>query len=139
MLTVDGQTVKSRRLYIFPLVTWVILAALGYIPTHLLSGWYGIQAMLIAQSAVVAIVYITMLQAMRQMVSADKPGQFKIALKAGVVRFLLTLLVIVFILWNGGLDATVFLLWAGIAYIVMIKVEAIILIKWGKLLESRQK
>ena len=135
----DGAARTSRRLTILPLAVWLLLVVIGYFPTQSLGGRRGVEAMIIAQAVVVGIVYVTLIPAMRQMVIAERAQRFQIALKAGAIRFILTLLVVVVVAWGGTLNKTVFLMWVAIAYIVMIKVETLSLIHWSKRLESQQQ
>ena len=135
----DGRVISLRRLYILPVAVWILILAAGYFPTQLIAGWCGIQAMIIAQLAVVGIVYVTIIPAMRKMVNAKKSRQFEIALKAGLVRFFLALLVIVVILWSGSVETTVFVIWAAIAYLIMIKIETVMLIKWEALIDREHQ
>jgi len=138
MKTTDGNHRLSGRLCLLPLVVWIIIAAVGYVPTKLLAGWNGVQAMFAAQAMVTAIVYLTLIPAMWQMAGAEKPQQLKIAFKVVAVRFIITLLAIVIVVWQGFVHTTVFLVWSAVAYLMMIKMETLILVKWSNLSECRQ-
>ncbi len=125
------------RLYLLPLAGWVILASAGYWPTRVMSGIEGVKAMAAAQGVVVAIVYATLVSGLRRMVNADGPKRLQIGLKAGVVRFILTLATAGTIIWRGGLEPAAFLLWVGISYVVMIKIETYVFICSMRRLEKR--
>ena len=126
----------ARRLLLLPLAAWVVIAAGGYLPTRSVGGWRAVQAMIVAQAVVVTIVYATLLPAMRRMGRTDAPGRFRLALKAGAVRLIVTLAVISLLAWLGGVDAVAFLIWVAIAYVVMIQVETVTLMWWNKRLEN---
>jgi len=122
---------------LWPLAGWLILVLLGYWPTQSLTGGRGIEAMLAAQAMVVVVVYVTLIPAMRQMSRADSKTRFQIAFKAIAQRFLLTLLIAAAIAWKGNLDTTAFLIWVSITYVIMIKIETVILIRWSRSFENQ--
>ena len=128
----------ARRLLLLPLGAWAVMAAGGYLPTRSVGGGSAVQAMIVAQAVVVTIVYATLLLAMRQMGRTDAPGRFRLALKAGAVRLIVTLPVISLLAWLGGVDAVAFLIWVAIAYVVMIQVETQVLVYWNKRLENQR-
>ena len=138
MPTANGIARTSWPLTILPLVIWVLLVAIGYFPTQSLGGRRGVEAMVIAQAVVVGIVYVTLIPAMRKMVIAERALRFQIALKAGAIRFILTLLIVLIMAWRCPPNTTIFLVWVAIAYLVMIKLETLALIFWDKRLESQQ-
>jgi len=120
-----------------PLVAWILLAVVGYMPTRTLGGDGAVRAMLTAQAAVVVVVYGTLAWAMVRMSQAGPSNRYLIAMKAGSIRFVLTLIIGAIIGWRGGIDRTVFLVWVAVAYVVMIMVETLTLISWSRRLESR--
>ena len=128
----------ARRLLLMPMAGWLVMAAGGGLPTQYLGGRSGIEAMVTAQAVVVAVVYTTLLPAMRQMLYADAKARFRIALKAGTTRFILTVLISGVIAWRWLAEPNAFLIWVAIAYVLMIKVETLTLIWWAKKIESQQ-
>jgi len=128
----------ARRLYLLPLAGWVVMAVAGYLPTQSLSGWRGVEAMIVAQAVVVAIVYATLVPAVRRMAKADAQDRFQHALKAGVIRLMLTLLASVAVAFGSPVEPGAFLIWVGTAYVVMINVETLILVYWMKHLERQR-
>jgi hypothetical protein len=138
MATADELRRLVGRLFLLPLGGGCLLAMAGYFPTRSLGGQVGVEAMVVAQAVVMAVVYATLVPAMRRMVGADAQGRFRIALKASVIRFLLTVFLASVVAWRGDVDPTAFLVWVGITYVVMIKVETWALIHWSKRLESHK-
>jgi len=126
----------ARRLLLLPLAAWAVMATVGYVPTQSLGGWSAVKAMIVGQAVVVAIVYATLVPAIRGMAGADAQGRLRVGLRAGAIRLGVTLPVAAAIAWYGSLDAVVFLVWVAIAYVVMIKVETLTLIWWNKRLEN---
>ncbi len=124
------------RLLAWPAAGGLGLAAVGYFPTSSIAGRTGLAAMLVAQALVIALVYATVVPALRRMSGADLERRFRIALQAGVIRFLVTVFVAAAVGWSAQLDTDVFLVWLAIAYVVMIKIETWILIHWSKRLEG---
>jgi hypothetical protein len=124
------------RLLALPAAGGLGLVVMGYFPTSSIAGRTGLGAMLAAQAVVVALVYATVVPALRRMVGADVKRRFRIALQAGVIRFLATVLVAAAVGWYAKLNTDVFLVWLAIAYVVMIKIETWVLIHWSKRLEG---
>jgi hypothetical protein len=114
---------------------WVLLALSGYWPTRVYCGPRGIQGMLAAQVLVVVVVYVTLVPAIARMATADAPGRLKIGFKAAFARFLFTLALAGLVVWRGDVERQVFLVWVAIAYVVMIKCETFVLVRWAKMLE----
>jgi hypothetical protein len=111
------------------------MVVLGTAPTGKLVGRPGLEAMIAAQLTVVVIVYVTLLVAMRRMRTVDAPGRLREALRAGVIRMAMTLGIIAVVAWRGFFEPAVFLVWAAIAYVIMILVETLALLHWSKRLE----
>lgn len=124
---------------ILPLVCCLILAAIGYLPTQSYGDSDATRAMLIAQFMVVLIVYASLFPAMRRMIEADANRRFLIALKAGVIRLILTVPVAAIIALRVELNTTVFLIWVAITYVVLIKAETIALVLWSRHLDNLQR
>ena len=121
-----------------PAAASLLLGVLGYFPTGRLAGEAGIRSMLIAQGLVLGAVYATMFRAMKRMAAAaDAPARFKAAFRAGVERFMLTLAVAAAIAWRSKTSSNAFLIWVAISYVIMIKVETLLLIQWSRKLENR--
>jgi hypothetical protein len=91
--------------------------------------------MLTAQILVLFAVYATLVPAMISMARADAPGRLKIGFKAAATRFLFTVGAGGLIAWRGGVDREAFLAWVAIAYVVMIKVETLVLVRWARRVE----
>lgn len=137
-MVASGEMARvARRLLLLPLASFAVMVAAGYFPTRSLSGSSGTTAMIAAQAVVVTIVYATLLPAMGRMVGADARGRFRVALKAGAIRLMLTLAVISVIAWRGSVEPAAFLTWVAIAYVVMIQVETLALVHWNKRLENQ--
>ncbi|MBN2562187.1 MAG: hypothetical protein JXQ75_14785 [Phycisphaerae bacterium] len=137
MPAADDICQVPRRLYLLPLAGWLVLVVVGYLPTRSLGGAGALEAMVAGQAVVVAVVYGTLVPALRRMATAEARVRLRIALKAGGVRFLLTVLIGAVVAWRGFVEPSVFLIWLAIAYVVMIKIEVWTLIRWGKRLESQ--
>ena len=130
-----GQT--ARRLLLLPGAGWAVLAAAGYAPTRSLAGGTGIEAMFTAQALIVAVVYVTLVPTMRQMVSGDAARRFRLALKAGMIRLIITVPLVAITAWRGGVEPAAFLIWAAIAYALMIQLETMTLVYWSRRLEDQ--
>lgn len=90
--------------------------------------------MIAAQAVVAAVVYGTMVPVVRGMATTDGPGRLRLGLLAAGIRFLLTAAIGAVIAWRGLVQPAVFLIWLGISYLVLIKIETLTLIYWaGKL------
>jgi hypothetical protein len=124
------------RLLALPAAGGLGLAAMGYFPTSSIAGRTGLGAMLSAQVVVTAVVYATVVPALRRMRGADRERRFRLALQAGVIRFLATVFIATAVGWYAELNTDVFLVWVAIAYVVMIKIETWVLIYWSKRLEG---
>lgn len=122
----------------WPLVVVMALGAIGFLPTRRLAGATGVEAMMAALGVVLGAVYATLLPAMRRMTAAADPAaRFKAAFRAGLERMVITLAVAGAIAWRVRLDVRSFLVWVAISYVVTIKVETLILIRWSRRLEKR--
>ncbi len=115
-------------MYVLPVVVAGLLLAAGYWPTRIMAETDGLRSMIAAQVLVVFTVYLTMVPALRWMARKDAAGRFQLVLRAAVVRFLVTLALTGVVLWWGGFDAEVFLIWLAISYLVMLLVETLILV-----------
>lgn len=105
-----------------------LLMATGYWPTQIMADAYGIRSMVAAQVLVACAVYLTMVPVLRRMVIKDAAERLQLVLWAAVVRFFVTLVLTGLVLWWGGVDAKVFLIWLAISYLVMLMVETLILV-----------
>jgi hypothetical protein len=126
------------RLCWWPAAGWLVLAAAGYVPTRRLGGPDGPAAMIAAQALVLAVIYATMLPALWRMATADGPGRLRLGLKVAAIRFLLTAAIGAVIAWRGVIQPAVFLIWLGITYLVMIKIETLALIHWARKLDKQR-
>lgn len=90
--------------------------------------------MMAAQLLVLAVVYGTMMPSLRRMEMLDGSGRLRLGLKVGGIRFLLVAAIGAVIAWRSLVQPTVFLIWLGISYVVLTKIETLTLIYWaGKL------
>jgi len=94
--------------------------------------------MVAAQLVVVAVVYGTMMPSLRRMSARDGPGRLRLGLKVGGIRFLLTAAIGAVIAWRGVVQPTVFLIWLAISYVVLIKMETLVLIQWAGKLDRKE-
>jgi len=122
---------------LLPLAGWVLVAGLGAWPTWEWFGSEGLQAMAIAQVIVVVVTYGTLVPAMRRMPEVDTPARLVLAMKAGVWRLGLTVLLSAAMAWLWPIETKVFLVWVAIAYLVLISFETSALVLWAKKLESQ--
>ena len=130
MTEADAGSRKGRWLLWLPLAVAVVLAVAGYYPTRRLRGDEGIRAMVVAQAVVLAVVYATLLPAVRQMASADPTRRLRAGLRVGTVRLIVAGCVIGLAAWREVAEPRVLLIWAAIAYVVMIKIETLVLVNW---------
>jgi hypothetical protein len=138
MMTAAPATDRiGHWLALLPLACGGLLATLGYWPTRSLAGQDGTAAMFAAVALVLTVVYATLLPAMRRMRRAAAGRRFQIALGAGVIRFLATLLVAGGLVWRGMAAPAAFLLWVALAYLVLINVETWALVAWCKRSDSQ--
>ena len=122
----------------FPAVLTGAMGLVGWVPTQRLGGPAAVQAMEAALVMVLVVVYATSLRAWRRMQSsADAPQRFKAAFRAGMERFIATLVLAGAVAWRTKIDARAFLVWVAISYVVMIKIETLILIRWSRRLENQ--
>lgn len=129
------KSTQTGRLYVVPLLGWLILVLAGTYPTYRLSGGAAIRDMLLAQAVVVAVIYATLWPAVQRMQGADAALRLKIVLKIMVTRFMFTLAVALAVAWRGSVDRVVFLIWVAITYVILVKVETFVLIRWFRKLE----
>ena len=135
-MTPECQRVRIPRILLaWPILCWILLALIGYWPTWVCSEGRGIESMLAAQALVIVAVYVTLIPAMVKMVGSDPPGRLGIGFKAAGARFLFTLVVAGLMAWRSGVERQSFLVWLAVAYIVMIKCETLVLVRWAKMLE----
>ena len=135
-MTPECQRVRLPWAWLaLPLAGWGVLVLIGYWPTRVCGESRGIAAMLTAQVLVVATVYVTLIPAMVKMAGTDAPGRLNAGLKAATLRFLFTLGLMGLVLWRGDVERPIFLVWVAIAYVVMIKCETLVLVRWARLLE----
>lgn len=128
-MTAIGKAGISRvAMYALPLTAWGVLLAVGYWPTRVLADDRGIRSMITAQALVVLAVYLSMVSALRCMARSDAVGRFPGVMRGAVIRYLVTLALTGLILWHGAVETRVFLIWVAISYLVMLKVETLVLV-----------
>jgi hypothetical protein len=115
-----------------------VLAVAGYYPTRRVRGDEGVRAMVVAQTVVLAVVYATLLPAVRQMASTDPTRCLRAGLKVGTIRLIAACGVVGIAAWLEIAEPRALLIWAAIAYIVMIKIETLVLLKWIAQGETRK-
>ncbi len=131
-----GLSVLRRRLLILPALAGAACMVIGYGPTRSMSGVPGLRAMATAVGLVVAIVYLTLLPAMRRMVGVPITTRFQIALMTSMKRFFFTLAAGVAMAMYGDVALTAFAMWLGGTYAALIMVETWILVRWSRALEE---
>ncbi len=115
----------------------VLLGVAGYHPTRVLAGAAGVQAMVLAQATVLAVVILTVLPALRRIPEVGPAERLRIALKAAATRFFVTVPIAGMIAWRWPVHPAAFLTWIGITYVIAIHVETVCLVRWMKELGQR--
>ena len=131
------STSKVPWLLCLPGMATVVLAAAGCYPTWRIGGRAGMEGMVAGQLLVVLVVYATLLPALRRMVSDDAAGRLQAGLKVGLIRLVLTVGAMVVIAWRRWAEPKVFLTWVAIAYVVMVKLETVVLLRWNRVTGQR--
>jgi hypothetical protein len=122
------------RLCLLPALAWLILLVVGYAPTQRWGGDGAPKAMMAAQLLVLAVAYGTMMPSLRRMETLDGSGRLRLGLKVSGIRFLLVAAIGAVIALRSLVQPTAFLIWLGISYVVLTKIETLALIYWtGKL------
>ncbi len=117
-------------LVLVPSVTSMLMLAVGWRMTQALGGWAAVEAMLLAQVLLLTTVYSSILPILKKLAAGNGPTRLKLAMKAGGVRFLLTLILAGMVLGGGWVDQRPFLLWIGLGYVVMTLTETVALARW---------
>lgn len=120
-----------------PLAVTVVLVVAGYYPTRRLAGDEGVRAMILAQGLVLAVVYGTLAPAMKRMTVLEPARHLQVGLKVGTTRLVATAILAGSGVWLKWAEPRVFLLWAAIAYGVMISIETVVLLWWSRRIEKR--
>ncbi|HOA75459.1 MAG TPA: hypothetical protein PL151_05160 [Phycisphaerae bacterium] len=138
-MTADER--RRRRAWmevlVAPLVAVGFLCLCGWKPTQAGGGHGAMEAMFLALSALLAVLYATLLPIMRRMVHAGSLDRLRLAFRAAGQRFILTLLIAGTIAWLDRVDRRVFLVWIAIGYVVLSLVETIALVRWMRKTEKR--
>jgi hypothetical protein len=108
----------------------VLMIAIGWQTTQARGGRPAVEAMILAQIVLLAIVYSSLLPILRRMAKADAANRLKLAMRAGGQRFLLTLVAVAVVIVGGWAERRPFLLWIAIGYVVMTLAETIALTRW---------
>ena len=135
MTTLLERMPGSGRWLLELLFTWLALAVIGYWPTRMWGGPEAVRSMWAAQLIVVLIVTATSWRAGCIMPKANASGRLKIAFSIACGRFLLTLALAGVCFWQGDFEPRSFMIWLALAYLVMIKIQTIILIRWTRMFE----
>ena len=114
------------------------LAAIGWWPTRRIAGDESVRSMLWAIGLVALIVIVSLRITARRMDGAEAAGRFRIMLAAGLMRMVAIVPLAFGIAWVGDVNVGAFLIWVAIAYIVLIKVETLVLLGWSRRLENKE-
>lgn len=110
------------RLMGLALVTGLVLAAIGYLPTRNLAGAPGVAAMLTG----ICVVLVSAAAGLAPpILSLNAPAieRQKSLMVGAAVRFLVTLLLTVSTVFSGFLPRTPLVVWIAIAYLVLLLVD----------------
>lgn len=113
-----------------PPVMSLLMLVVGWRRTEAWGGRPAVEAMILAQILLLAVVYVSILPIFRQLAQADPLNRLKLTMRAGGIRFLLTLAGVAVILGGGWAERRPFLLWIGIGYVVMTLAETLALARW---------
>jgi hypothetical protein len=122
---------------IAPLVSWAVLAAVGYHPTLRAAGVAGLRAMFVGQGLVAGVVYLTLLPILSHTRGLPPAMRLQNLLQVAALRFGLTLLAAGGLAWGDVFSPAPLLVWVGVTYVVMIQFETIALVRWMRLEETR--
>ena len=117
-------------LVLVPLVMTLVMLAIGWQTTQTRGGRRVVEAMILAQGVLLLVVYSSLLPILRKLATADGNTRLKLAMRAGVQRFLMTLVAVGIIIARDWAERRPFLIWIGIGYIVMTLAETIALSRW---------
>ena len=133
----DGAVRPKVRLALGPLVCGLVLGAAGYWPTREVGGDEAVTAMIAAVVVVTAVVYATLIPALRRMVRADDKHRLLLGFHVAAVRFIVTLSAAAMIAWRELVEPQAFLIWIAVAYVLMTLVETWVLVCWNRQLVNR--
>lgn len=119
-----------RKLVGWPILAGVVLAALGAFPTRAWAGRDGLIAMSVMIAVVLVITCVTLSRAMTGMARSAENERLQVAFRAGLERFVATLVVAGLLAWRSELDTRTLLVWTAISYVVMLTVELLALLRW---------
>ncbi|MGQ9650290.1 MAG: hypothetical protein ACUVXJ_09290 [Phycisphaerae bacterium] len=131
------STAKLPWLLCLPGMATLVLAAAGCYPTWRIGGRAGVEGMLAGQLLVLLVVYATLFTALWRMVPDEAVGRLQAGLKVGLIRLVLTVGAMVVIAWRRWAEPKVFLTWVAIAYVVMAKLETVVLLRWNRVTGAR--
>lgn len=132
-----GQTSRNPLNLWLPLAAAAVLLAVGYYPTRWCCGEAGIRAMAAAVCIVVGVVYATLLVIVRRLARGDPAARLKASLKAAAVRMVLTIVVAGLVAWKAWVKPGPFLVWLAISYVLLIKIETLMLLRRTRPNEKR--
>jgi hypothetical protein len=135
-LEVAGTTRSPSSLWL-PLAAAAALSAVGYYPTRHLCSDAGTKAMAAAILVVAGSVCVTLAAALRRLATSDPAARMKASLKAAVVRMMLTIGVAGLVAWKAWVEPAPFLVWVAISYVLLIKVETLVLLRQARHHEKR--
>ncbi len=120
-----------------PIGSAAVLAVIGYGPTRSAAGREGVIGMAAGQLAVLVVVYATLAGLVGRIGRAPAAQRLQLALRAGVLRFFITIVVSAVLVLRFALPAGPLLIWVAISYVVIVQVETIALVRWMATLEKR--
>jgi len=86
---------------------------------------------------VVGVVYATLLVIVRRLARGDPAARLKASLKAAAVRMVLTIVVAGLVAWKAWVKPGPFLVWLAISYVLLIKIETLMLLRRTRPNEKR--
>jgi hypothetical protein len=81
-------------------------------------------------AVVLVITCVTLSRAMTGMARSAENERLQVAFRAGLERFVATLVVAGLLAWRSELDTRTLLVWTAISYVVMLTVELLALLRW---------
>ena len=127
---------SARWLILAPCAAAVVLVVAGAWPTYLWGGTGALIAMCVAVAVVTAIAGVTGAVAVRRMAGAEPAARLTAGLRMGLQRFVLTLGAAA-LPWIAAVEIRSYLVWLAIAYLVLSKLETLVLVGWMRTLEKR--
>ncbi len=112
---------------VVPCVAALLMLLFGWQPTESRGGWPAVKGMLLAQAIVAGAIYATMLPVLPRIAKAAPNQRLALFFKASGRRLAITLIATVAVVLEGWASPRPFLIWIGVAYVVMTMAETIAL------------